>query len=226
MLPSLLTPKSLWSYNPLPTGCVLYLPLWSPGLNGSVFKSADPLGHKCSVTGTTHESYGRLLDGSDDKIIVTDHAALQLTDNFTIIMWFYLTAFVGNDRLLSKDDGADYQIRLNDANDRVDVFLNAGGQLSSTNSSIVASTKYMLSVTYDKALGSNNIKIFINDSLNAQGAYSTSINQSSNNLCVGGRASDDAANIAGRLHEVGIWNKTYPAEAITYVYNNSVGRRF
>ena len=43
-------PKSLWSYNPIPSGCVLYLPLWHPNLGGLKYKSIDPFGYICTRT--------------------------------------------------------------------------------------------------------------------------------------------------------------------------------
>ena len=85
--------KSLWSYNPLPGGCVLYLPLWSPGLNGPVFKTPDSFGHTVTVTGATLGPLGRTLDGLDDVLIVSDQDALDIgTSDFTLIQWVKLLA--------------------------------------------------------------------------------------------------------------------------------------
>lgn len=62
--------KSLWSYNPLPTGCVLYLPLWHPNFGGSVFKSVDLFESSCTVSGSapTHSFKGWDLPGTDELI--------------------------------------------------------------------------------------------------------------------------------------------------------------
>ncbi|KKL97511.1 hypothetical protein LCGC14_1833730 [marine sediment metagenome] len=80
-------PKSLWSFNPIPTGCVLYLPLWSPGLNGSAFKSVDPYRRECVVTGTTQSGEGRILDG-DDLITHTASGWRGNDSAGTILIWF------------------------------------------------------------------------------------------------------------------------------------------
>ena len=77
--------KSLWSHNPIPTGCVHYAPLWSPGLGGQAFKTADPFGHACTVTGTTQDSRGRKFDG-DDYIEVAANSALEVS-SFTVAAW-------------------------------------------------------------------------------------------------------------------------------------------
>lgn len=88
--PGLLTPKSLWSYNPIPYGCVLYLPLWA--LGGAIFKSIDPFGHTCTVTGALWNPYGRTFDGGD-YIELTLTTALDLGDfsAYTIMSWFRTT---------------------------------------------------------------------------------------------------------------------------------------
>lgn len=80
--------KSLWSHNPTPEGCVLYLPLWAGGLGGTVFDSIGPLRHASTVVGTVKVSDGRYFDGTDDYITIPA-AFTQLdftTGNFTIIV--------------------------------------------------------------------------------------------------------------------------------------------
>jgi len=79
-------PKSLWSYNPIPNGCVLNLPLW--GLRGSTFKSIDRYGHLCTVSGAVWVSKGRYFDGTDDYLKNTT-ADWRVNDTAgTIIIWF------------------------------------------------------------------------------------------------------------------------------------------
>ena len=79
MLKPFLTSKSIWSYNPSPTGCVLYLPLWHPSLSGPVFSSIDPYGHTCTVTGATWGIQGRTFDGDGDFIGVSSDVFHQLS---------------------------------------------------------------------------------------------------------------------------------------------------
>ena len=59
-------PKSLWSYNPIPGGTILYTPLWSPGLHSLVFQSADSFRHTCTRTGGVMSGDGFTGDGDDD----------------------------------------------------------------------------------------------------------------------------------------------------------------
>lgn len=101
--------KSLWSFNPLPRDCVLYLPLWSPSLRGDAFKSIDPFGHAVAVTGATLGSEGRTLDGATDILVVADNAALDIgTGDFTVIEWVKLLSGAADNHqsLFDKRDGS------------------------------------------------------------------------------------------------------------------------
>ena len=93
MLTSSLTPKSIWSYNPSPTGCVLYLPLWHPNLSGPVFKDIGPSGSICTAVGVPVWSpIGRTMDG-DDAIALTFNSIIDLGDltTYTIMAWLRTT---------------------------------------------------------------------------------------------------------------------------------------
>lgn len=70
--PALRFSKSLWSYNPLPTSCALYLPLWHANLGSPTFKSIDPYGRDCTVSGSApvHTAKGWTLPGTDELITI------------------------------------------------------------------------------------------------------------------------------------------------------------
>ena len=94
--------KSLWSYNPLPTGCVLYIPSFHPSIRNTVFKSVDPYGHTATVTGTTKVNEGFEVDG-DDKIIIPNHAALNFgTGDFSLGVWLSVASTVGTQIIIEK----------------------------------------------------------------------------------------------------------------------------
>lgn len=58
--------KSLWSHNPIPGGCQMYLPLWALAL--TAFKSIDPYGRTCTVVEALRTNEGYDFDGIDDVI--------------------------------------------------------------------------------------------------------------------------------------------------------------
>ena len=83
--PALRYSKSLWSDNPLPTGCVFYYP--ARRLNGSAFKSIDPFGHELTTTGTTLVPQGRNFQGAGNVDITAVLTALAATTVGTLSMW-------------------------------------------------------------------------------------------------------------------------------------------
>ncbi len=78
-------PKSLWSYNPLPSGCVFYYP--AGRLVGPAFKSIDPFGHELTTTGTTLVAQGRNFQGAGNVDITALLTALAATTVGTLSMW-------------------------------------------------------------------------------------------------------------------------------------------
>jgi len=63
---------------------VLYLPLYA--LKGSKFKSVDRNGYTCTAVGALWQPYGRLFDGSDDRITFATNITKGLT-GLTILAW-------------------------------------------------------------------------------------------------------------------------------------------
>ena len=93
--PALRNPKSLWSYNPIPNGCVLYLPLWHPNLSQAVFKSIDPYGHTCTRTNGVMDSSGFTADG-DDHISCGANTALHVGIG-TLAVWLKSADVTGHE---------------------------------------------------------------------------------------------------------------------------------
>ena len=157
--------KSLWSYNPIPGGCVLYLPLWSPGLSGPVFKSIDPYGHTCTVTGATWAPEGYdFVAASSQKLTVTHATSLQPgANNFTLILWFEPDNVTGGSiGLVNKGgnvEGWDIRMRANGAN--VQVQLNDGTDRDTPEivlgAAFVVNTAYCLGVGVDRT----NDKVYL-----------------------------------------------------------------
>lgn len=101
--PGLWTPKSLYSYNPIPRGCVLYLPLWAKDLSGAIFKSVDAYGHTGTVTGAVWQPDGRLFNATDDVIAVSIGAELTHgTADWTWSFWVDKAAHLTNDHIFLK----------------------------------------------------------------------------------------------------------------------------
>ncbi len=65
------------------------LALWAPlyELDGASFASKDAYGHLCTRSGAFWTPHGDNFDGTDDKITISHHAALSVTDELTIIVY-------------------------------------------------------------------------------------------------------------------------------------------
>ena len=74
-------------------GLALYLPLWHPELTGGTIVSKDPNAHSCTVTGAVWTSQGRSFDGTDDKITIANHPALNITGALTLEAWARCTLY-------------------------------------------------------------------------------------------------------------------------------------
>lgn len=125
--------KSLWSYNPIPGGCVLFLPLWA--LGGPIFNSIDSYGHHCGTQNdVTKASDGWEFGGVDGSISVPSTVTLfDFTsgafsavmginiDDLTAIRclisrgeattdgWYWHIRNAGDCRLFTNQDGATQQ---------------------------------------------------------------------------------------------------------------------
>lgn len=80
--------KSLWSYNPIPRGCVAFAPLWNPACHGPTFRSIDPFHHTITRVGGVMDGDGFTADG-DDYIHLT--SPFSAGGTFTAIVWFKQT---------------------------------------------------------------------------------------------------------------------------------------
>ncbi len=75
-------------------GLVLYLPLHK--LKGGKFRSVDPFGHLCTVTGALWSPDGYLFDGEGNFIDLGTDASLTITGNLTLIVWVKLDVTLAN----------------------------------------------------------------------------------------------------------------------------------
>ena len=118
-------------------GLVLYLPLWA--LKGDAFKSIDPFGHECDVTGATWGSQGRTFDG-DDYIEITNevNSVLNFTDgDFSIIARVYFDDLSSKPIFVTRGvyNGDGYLIQARDTGS-LDFYTNQFGGAQKTTSAV------------------------------------------------------------------------------------------
>ncbi len=132
-------PKSLWSYNPIPGGCVLYTPLWSPSLHGPVFKSADPFGHICTRTGGVMSGDGFTGDGDDD--IEITNVLTRLLATTTMGTWL---AQVKIDDVTPATDESFVSFGDTDANRHISLLLTLTSGLLTAIGGIPSGVKWLV----------------------------------------------------------------------------------
>ena len=234
-------PKSLWSYNPIPGGCVLYLPLWSPGLRGSAFKSADPYRRDIAVIGALYSGskLGRFFDQTDDIINCGSGAPI---DNIfdppggTTVTWIN----VGSDGELSEgrifDKSQTYLYAKSEAASKVKIefirgFSTNAGIWITTATVVTINTPTHLLLTYNNGAVGNNPILYVNGVAKTVGGgltesstpIGTRVTDAGVTLYLGSEVTT-AAVLDGYIGEHKEYNRILsPAEAL-YDYNQTRGR--
>lgn len=226
MLKPFLTPKSIWSYNPIPTGCVLYLPLWHPSLSGPVFKSIDPYGHTCTVVGGALYSgdLGRYFDKDDDKINLGTNAALNLGntgDEYTMIAWAKAPATDAELMILYKTINPQPMRMAIEAGGKAQCILYDG-----VNNPAVSSTTDCEDNVFHHLCGrvDRGTKIYINvDGADEQEAVdSTGVADLRNtNALLLGEKDDGGAPFGGYIGEVWVYDYLLSDAEVLYHYNKT-----
>ncbi len=220
-------PKSLWSHNPIPGGCVLYLPLWSPGLNGSAFKSVDPYGHTCTVTGALLKADGRLFDGLGDKIALPLNTFTSLTTG-TIIFWakaaaigdaFSFAKGTSDYITISAQTTARVQIDLIVASSRK-FLIRTPGFPQDAWTHIAWSKTGSTHLVYSNGVSQTITWVSEVD----KSAYFNSI--PTNNTLQVGSTLNILGKWSGRMGEFWLYDRALSADEVLYNYNNSYPRRF
>ena len=153
MLSSVLRPRSLWSHNPIPYGCRLYLPFWSPGFRGTTLKSIDLFRYDVTIDGATKGVDGLTFDGSNDWVDLGDDRFDDLSAG-TIIIWFKTTGVGGTlTRLLDCSVDANNRLVFAVSAGKLQLFERetAGVQLQVDSSALSADTWYMGAYTNDSS---------------------------------------------------------------------------
>ncbi|KKN78436.1 hypothetical protein LCGC14_0349680 [marine sediment metagenome] len=218
--------KSLWSYNPIPRGCVLHLPAWHPSLKGPVFKSPDPYGHTGTVTGATHGDDGWVFDG-DDVITVTNPTGIPVgSEARTMLIWVKPDDFVvGSNHIFV------YGTFSN--NEYCGLFIQEttgefkfGGHTNNADSgfNLTAGISQLIGITY--ALDATDILFYVNGDLKNTDALSSAaaLNTASGTDLLVGKGKDTPTFLTGSVGDVWVYNRALSTDEMLYIYNRTRGR--
>ncbi len=233
--PALRWPKSLWSYNPIPSGCIFYLPFWHPSLAGPVFKSIDPFGHTATVTGALYQGdvKGRFFDGAtgnDDKIVIPKGGVIDnmFDGGGTVIAWINIGSDGGGDLGTIFQKNLWGFITRNEAASKVKLAFNqqfTGDDYvaTTTNTEVDINTNTHVAMTYNSGSTANLAIIYVEAAVVAH----------SNSTPTGARNSDAAVDLHigahpaaarvldGNIIEATGWDRILSPEEITHHFRMS-----
>lgn len=215
---------------------MLYLPLWSPGLRGSAFKSIDPFRHECAVTGAIQVANGRLFDG-DDYLRIPNHSSFSVLTAISVLVWVkgaaqddkaFIVVWDDNQREFNVSTGAGG----NTNKPRIFVHKTGNNDLRKDyTSSLVAFDGSWHLVGFSFNTSTDVLSIYVDDELDTsptltQNNTIDSIFASSADLLVGARlsAGNPAGYITGEIGEAWIYNRALTPEEISYLYRLTKGR--
>lgn len=218
--------KSLWSYNPIPTGCVLYIPFWYPGLSGGAFKSIDPFGRPMTITGATHKFNGRDFDGVDDMVTTPDMDSLDFgTGDFSVVVWVNLGTQTDNSPIvIAKDDEGSprfgWQISLS-ATDR------AKFAVFSTVLAIVDGTVDLSDGSPHSVIGtkiSDTVLVYTDGTDQQTTAHTLATVNNAASLDIGNVTALANRGYVGLIGEIAVYNRALSDNEATYWHNQTKGR--
>lgn len=213
-------PKTLHSYNPIPKGCVLYLPLWA--LKGSAFKSVDAYKHTATVTTATWQPNGRnFVAATPDYIELAAESVMNFTSgDFSIVVRIKIDDLTNNPvvccRGLFNTDG--YYLQAF-SNGRVHCLTNQGAAQQSSGSSLLS-----VAINNSYTLGASrvgaSIKIFINgvDDTNIVGAH-TNPATSARTMKIGTYDNKVTSPFDGIIQNVLVYNRSLSAGEHLDIHN-------
>lgn len=240
--------KSLWSYNPLPTGCVLYLPLWHPSLRGSIFNSVDPFRHTTTLTGVTKVSQGLDYDALDDFVNAGSDASIDdiFDGGGTALMWLNPSSDGQGDtgRFLHKRaSGFGYTINgLEQAVGKIKIsfrfeFSSQDGIWITTETALTIGKMSLVIFDYNADATANNPTLYIGDSTGfttltvgsgltrTQNPVGTSGTDAAQTLFIGNNNTPNSS-FHGIISEVAFYDRSLSAAMGQYYFDNSYPRRF
>lgn len=220
--PTLRQAKSLWSYNPIPNGCVLYLPLWSLGLNGVNFISPDPYRNACVVTGAVQNADGRLFDGSDDHIKCGTKANLAITTgDFSMVILARLNT-TGSHVVCFGGSSLDAPAFYSRNNELCLLSKPSTANAPQATTAWTQDLWMMRGVTFDNSEATNNLIYYLNGAAENTVSFDQDFADYTN--CIGATNNGATGKWLGDVKEAWLYDRILSAEEMAYIYRNSYGR--
>ena len=238
-------PKSLHSHNPIPRGCVLYVPLWHPNLQHPTFKSIDPFGHECvSAGGVTYDSKSTIYNGTTGITTVTDHASMLdlFATGASVVIWLYPHSDGEGDNgvFFSKAASRFLCVTAGEDTGKVDIrfyvaFSTAAGDWITTATTLTINTWSFVVITYNGSNIANNpifywgtptaamTTLTVGSGITETTAPNGTIKDDTGDLYVGNRNATDLS-YDGGIGDAGYYNRILSAAEAEYWRRETCGR--
>ncbi len=204
-------PKSLWSYNPLPSGCRMYLPFWHPSLRGAKFKSIDPSGAETTVNGASRVADGFSFDGTDDNVIL-DSSFLPAANQVSYSLWVkYDTTDAGYLFSMDVNETSLFQ----DAGGTIQVYYDGAARIAGSNSTWTntwVNLLFTLTVNGTAFLYADGVE-FDNGAMPNTGITTVAARL--------GEGTDATSDFTGTIGEFTSWKRVLTAAEALYYYNRT-----
>ena len=214
--------KSLHSFNPIPGGCVLYLPLPNPGLHGTTFSSVDPFHHDLTRLGGVMDGDGFTTDGDD--FIATAAKTWGVANAWSIYIWLNPDDTTTHMRALTINNAAAVSrvlIILNqNAGTELRVLAYGTGGNKDYRKNIITATKQLLTLTWD----GTNLLIYRNAALQTMTKTTDdaiTMADDSRDFVLGKQS---ITFYSGSIPEVWYYDNPHAQGLVTYMYDQTKGR--
>tara|TARA_Y100001963_G_scaffold80811_1_gene112159 strand:+ start:2449 stop:3171 length:723 start_codon:yes stop_codon:yes gene_type:complete len=165
------------------------------------------------------------LDGTDDRITVTDHSSLNITGDLTISLWLNgdNMSSQGWKQLVTKGGNGSFELNvysLSLYNNVIRFFRDDDDSVGITASGTLNDdTWYHIAVVFDDS--EDNVKIYVNAVEKVSDEQDSTTSTNGSVFTIGGDADGDYE-IDAYIDEVAIWNDALSASEISSVYNSGV----
>lgn len=161
-----------------------------------------------------------------DNVAFSDAASLDFINSLTITAWINPRSFgaASTARIVSKTSGAnnEYGFFLNGATKSLRCFLGTTDITGTSNIIPVLGIWYFVALTFNKDLGSNQVKFYVNGVESGTGTKASGIGVNSESLYIG-NTSNLIRSFDGKIDEVKIYNRALSAgEILDSFYGNVV----
>ncbi len=161
------------------------------------------------------------FDGVDDYVSIPDNSTLDFTTAMTVELWMKPDNFSKTwEAIVTKGDNS-WRIHRNADEDKVNFAIN---NTSLTNFSVTSTSTITDGVWYHVVgvYTGSQLEIYINGILENTTSVSTTINNSSYNVCIGENLQATGRQFNGQIDEVRIWSDVRTSSEITASMNTEL----